>query len=434
MSGRPSSTTRSTRLKSRLSYLALLVASGISAGLVGMAMTLFVDALLLVGAHDDPGPAHWLTVVGVPSAGGLLAGAGWWWLRRGGPVRTVDDALSGGRGLPLGRTLADAAFQLLAAGTGSSIGRENAPRQGAAALAAAFPRKDGHTDSVVRELLPIAAGAGLGAVYNVPLAGAIFAFSVMRITPTFRTVCSALAVSGLATVTAWPVVGHQTFYTLPDFSPSRGLVLAAVGWMVVVMPLAGGIGGAFAAGADWAGRNRTPPRWYLPLSVGAAGAAVGACALVLPPVPGNGFDIIQLTLHLGGSGALFACLLVAKPVLTVLCLRCGAVGGTLTPALATGASLGGAAAFFFHWAGLPWMDSEYSIITCALIGAAAVLAVTQRAPLFAAVITWELTAAPLWLVGPIVVSALGSFYLARGARRAAAARKTPTGTAAATAP
>ena len=160
---------------------------------------------------------------------------------------------------------------------------------------------------------------------------------------------------------------------------------------------------------------------------------MGACALVLPPVPGNGFDIIQLTLHLGGSGALFACLLVAKPALTVLCLRCGAVGGTLTPALATGASLGGAAAFFFHWAGLPWMDSEYSIISCALIGAAAVLAVTQRAPLFAAVVTWELTAAPLWLVGPIVISALGSFYLTRWARRAAA-RRASTGTAAATAP
>lgn len=433
MSGRPSSTTPSPGIKSPLVYVALVVAAGLAAGIVGLVMTLCVDALLVIGAHDDPGPAHWATVVGVPAAGGLLAGAGWWWLRRGGPVRTVGDALHDGRGLPLVRTLADAAFQLLAAGTGSSIGRENAPRQGAAVVAAALTRNKNSTSGVAVELVAIAAGAGLGAVYNVPLAGAIFAFSVLRITPTLRTVLTALAVSGLATVTAWPVVGHQAFYTLPEFSPSRGLVLAAVAWMVVVMPLAGSIGGAFAAGADWAGRHRTPPRWYLPLTVGAAGAAVGSCALVLPPVPGNGFDIIQLTLHLGGSGALFACLLVAKPILTVLCLRCGAVGGTLTPALATGASLGGAAAFFFHWAGLPWMDSEYSIISCALIGSAAVLAVTQRAPLFAAVVTWELTAAPLWLVGPIVISALGSFYFTRWARRAAA-RRASTGTAAATAP
>ena len=63
MSGRPSSTTPSPGIKSPLVYVALVVAAGLAAGIVGLVMTLCVDALLVIGAHDDPGPAHWATAV-----------------------------------------------------------------------------------------------------------------------------------------------------------------------------------------------------------------------------------------------------------------------------------------------------------------------------------------------------------------------------------
>ncbi|WP_460490863.1 chloride channel protein, partial [Corynebacterium nasicanis] len=48
----------------------------------------------------------------------------------------------------------------------------------------------------------------------------------------------------------------------------------------------------------------------------------------------------------------------------------------------------------------------------AILGAAMVLAVMQRAPLFAGVIAWELTWAPLWTLPLLLSGAVGAYLLA----------------------
>ncbi|HHU68155.1 chloride channel protein, partial [Corynebacterium sp.] len=47
----------------------------------------------------------------------------------------------------------------------------------------------------------------------------------------------------------------------------------------------------------------------------------------------------------------------------------------------------------------------------ALVGAAMVLAVMQKAPLFAAVIAWELTWAPLWTIPLLLLGAVVAYLL-----------------------
>jgi H+/Cl- antiporter ClcA len=86
----------------------------------------------------------------------------------------------------------------------------------------------------------------------------------------------------------------------------------------------------------------------------------------------------------------------------------GAVGGMLTPAMATGAAAGSLATLVLnHLAG-----TEIHVAAVSLTCAAGVLAITQRAPAFAALFVWELASPPYWLLLVFVIAA----YAAHGLR------------------
>jgi H+/Cl- antiporter ClcA len=85
-----------------------------------------------------------------------------------------------------------------------------------------------------------------------------------------------------------------------------------------------------------------------------------------------------------------------------LFLRAGAVGGLLTPALATGAATGSVVALALN----EFTGTHINVSALALTCAAGVLAITQRSPLFAALFVWELAHPPLWL---LLVFAIAAF-------------------------
>jgi H+/Cl- antiporter ClcA len=99
-----------------------------------------------------------------------------------------------------------------------------------------------------------------------------------------------------------------------------------------------------------------------------------------------------------------AVVLVLKPLLTALFLRAGAVGGMFTPALATGAAAGTLFVLIINAA----TGTQFHVPAISLAGAAGVLAVTQRAPLWAGVFVWELARPPLWLLLVFLAAALGA--------------------------
>ena len=74
--------------------------------------------------------------------------------------------------------------------------------------------------------------------------------------------------------------------------------------------------------------------------------------------------------------------------MTAIFLRAGAVGGMLTPALATGAAMGSLVALSIN----TWTPVHVSVPAVALSCAAGVLAITQGAPIWAALFVWELAA------------------------------------------
>lgn len=394
-------------LRSLLVLVTLVLAGGVAAGVIGGAMAWLIHRiqLLAVGA----GAFHPVAAAGL---GGALAGLGWWWLRRKGPVRSIEESiLTSDARLPLGRTFADALLQLLAVGSGLSLGREQAPRQASAAVLDQLTGWLRVAEEHRRVLVAAAAGAGLAAVYNVPLAGVLFTLEALPVRRSRSALLIAGAMSAVATVTAWPIVGRHAVYAFPavNFEPATLYLLVAL------LPAAAVAGRLFLALMRWtAGRKVRDPRW-LPLSVGAVTAGVVAVSLLVPGVTGNGEQIVRTGLDPASPLALLVVLMLAKPLLTAVSLGSGAVGGTMTPALAVGAALGSALALA---AGL----GPDVVPVVALTGAAMVLAVMQKAPLFAAVIAWELTWAPLWTLPLLLLGALAAYLLGHPPRRRKAER------------
>lgn len=373
-----------------LAVLTLVVLTGgVAAGLIGGAMAWLIHRL-----HDI------VDSVAAAAVGGVVAGVGWWWLRRRGPVRSVEESVTTDTSLPVGRTLIDALLQLLAVGSGISLGREQAPRQASAAVLDRVSRLVRVAEDNRRLVVAAAAGAGLAAVYNVPLAGVLFTLEAMPVRRSWRALLIAATMSGLATVTAWPVVGNYSVYWVPG-SPFDALVLWLLPPLLLAAVVVGRIFLAMMKSAHtW---KVVDPRW-LPLSVGAATAGVVTVSQYLPGVTGNGEQIVRSALDPATALPLLLTLLAVKPLLTAASLGSGAVGGTLTPALAVGAALGAGAGALVG-------AGPETIPMLAVLGAAMVLAVIQKAPLFAAVIAWELTWAPLWTIPLLLAGALGAWAL-----------------------
>ena len=64
-----------------------------------------------------------------------------------------------------------------------------------------------------------------------------------------------------------------------------------------------------------------------------------------------------------------------------------------------------------------WTEYALSVPAVSLTCAAGVLAITQRAPIWAAIFVWELARPPWWLLAPFLVAAVTADLLSRVWRR-----------------
>ncbi|HEY6855632.1 MAG TPA: chloride channel protein [Mycobacterium sp.] len=389
-------------------FLCAVVIVGLLAGLAGLATTLLLRSLEHLTYHYTfgsllegvTGSSPVRRALG-PMVGGALAGLGWWMLRSRADVPSLSAAVANPeriRLLPFG---VDAALQVLVVGSGASLGREVAPRQLAVALgdfAMGWLKRLSARDREI--LLACAAGAGLGAVYAVPLGGALFTVRIMLKTWHPRALGAALITSSLAVAVASFVTHDQPNLHWPNPHVSYRLI----GYALALAPLSLVLGLAFnrlMAAARQAALTRS---WLLIPAIAVAGLLIGVCSRWWPELPGNGKSILTTTLAGGMTVETAAVVLVLKPLLTAVFLRAGAVGGMFTPALATGAAAGTLFVLIINAA----TGTQFHVPAISLAGAAGVLAVTQRAPLWAGVFVWELARPPLWLLLVFLAAALGA--------------------------
>jgi len=392
-------------------FLCAVVIVGLLAGVAGLSTTLLLHALEHLTYHYTfgsllegvTGSSPVRRALG-PVVGGALAGLGWWLLRSRTDVPSLSAAVSSRERIQLLPFVVDAVLQVLVVGSGASLGREVAPRQIAVAFgdfAMGWLKRLSVRDREI--LLACAAGAGLGAVYAVPLGGALFATRIMLKTWHPRAVGAALITSSLAVAVASFVTHDQ-----PDLHwPNPDVSYRLIGYALALAPLTLAWGLAFnrlMAGARKAALTRS---WLLIPAIAGAGLLIGVCSRWWPELPGNGKSILSATLAGGMTLQTAAAVLVLKPLLTAVFLRAGARGGMLNPALATGAAAGTLLVLIINTA----TGNHFHVPAISLAGAAGVLAVTQRAPFWAAIFVWELARPPLWLLLVFLVAALGAHGL-----------------------
>jgi H+/Cl- antiporter ClcA len=394
-----------------IEFASAIVVIGLLAGVAGLSTTLLLRAVehltyhysfgTLLSGVTDSSPVR--RALG-PMVGGALAGFGWWMLRRRTEVPPLADTIAAHRRLPRLPLSLDAALQVLLVGSGASLGREGAPRQFAAALGDLGTSRWSITARDREILLACAAGAGLAAVYAVPVGGALFASRIMLKTWHPRAVGTALITSSLAVTVAAPVTHEVAPLTWPD--PHLSYLLT--GLALILSPLAFGVGLLFNRIMALARPATTIKSWWLIPAIAAAGVLIGICSVWWPELPGNGKSILTVSLASGLTLGSAVVILALKPLLTAVFLRTGAVGGMLTPALATGGAMGSVVAIAIN----TWTHHTVSVPAVSLTCAAGVLAITQRAPIWAAIFVWELARPPWWLLVVFIVAA----YSAHGLR------------------
>jgi H+/Cl- antiporter ClcA len=354
----------------------------------------YSEGTYLQGLMQSP---PWTRVVAL-SCAGVIGGVGWWALRRWGRAFVEVEASVSGQKMPAFVTLINAALQIIIVGLGASIGREAAPRELGALFAGWLSERAGVSPRERRILVACGAGAGLAAVYNVPLGGAVFAVEILLAEVSFATVLPALASAAIATLVARVVVPSTPLYTVPQFEQSPSMLI----WSVLAGPFIGLAAVGFVRLARIAQEHR-PKSWGIMIVMPLVFAAVGVVSVALPAILGNGRALGQIAFDAAIPLGVMAVLMLAKTAATVGTIGSGAAGGTLTPSLAIGASFGAVTGCLWGmlWPGVP-------PAAFALIGAAAFLAASMRAPLTALILVLEFTQEGPALLVPMMLAIAGS--------------------------
>ncbi|BBY59638.1 chloride channel protein [Mycolicibacterium sarraceniae] len=393
-----------------LEFACAVLAIGLLAGVAGAATTLVLHAVehltyhysfgTLLDGVTESSPVR--RAVG-PMIGGTLAGLGWWLLRRRTPVPSLTDVITAPGPMQRLTLTLDAGLQVLLVGAGASLGREGAPRQFAAALGDLGTSRLSLTVGDRHILLGCAAGAGLAAVYSVPMGGALFAIQIVLRAWSLRIAGTALITSSVAVAVAAPV----THLEVPLQWPALHLSYLLTGFALLLAPVAVAVGRGFNRLMDYAKAHRVADSWRLIPAIGAAGLLIGVLSHWWPELPGNGKSVLTVSVTYGLTLASAGSILLLKPLLTAMFLRTGAVGGLLTPALATGAAMGSVVAIAVN----TWTPLTISVPAVSLACAAGVLAITQGAPAWAALFVWELARPPVWMLIVFAAAAIAAHLL-----------------------
>jgi len=318
--------------------------------------------------HNDEAKTNltpWLLIL-IPAVGGLASG---WLVFRFAPEAEghgTDAAIKAyhhDRGIirarvPLIKMLSSA----ITLGTGGSGGREGPIAQIGAGFGSYLATRMKLSDNERRMLMAAGLGAGIGAIFHAPLAGAIFAIEVMYRDPDFE--AEALIPAFIATTVSFSVFSlafgvdafKPLFFVAPnlEFTKPLELMLPLAALAVLMVIAAYGYTKCFYFVHHLFKKLKISP--YMKPVIG--GALTGVVALVLYlamtsqgkdsqhdmlSVLSFGYGFLQKILHPDGSSiAILVLLLVGfgKILTTSLTIGSGGSGGVFGPSMVIGGALG----------------------------------------------------------------------------------------------
>lgn len=398
----------------RLTLVTLM--TGVLAGLGGMMLALILHAIqhLAFGYSPDAIISNESFLTGVTAAShlrrfavlvvcGLIAGLGWWALYRWGkPLVSIAAAVKSDKPeMPMLSTTIHALLQIITVALGSPLGREVAPREIGAVSASWLSQRFSLTVRETQIMIACGAGAGLAAVYNVPLGGAVFVLEVLLGAFSWQLLLPAVCTSAIAALVAWIGLGNESQYHVLPLAITPSLLV----WAVIMGPVFGVAAFMFTRLTTRA-KAQAPRGVKLVLYNLINFAIIGLLAGWLPELLGNGKGPAQISFDNEITVMLAVVILVGKVLITWGTLRAGAQGGLLTPGLSNGALLacilGGVWNIF--WPGT-------SLGAFAIIGAAAFLASSMKMPITAVVLIMEFTRVGHDFLIPILFAVSGSIAI-----------------------
>ena len=292
----------------------MVAAVGVAAGLLGalMMLILFNVQYAAFGYHSgslQEGVEHASAGrrVGSLLIAGAFGGVAWFLLRRytAGEPSEIDEALWAGDGrLSFRRCLGTSVISEVVIGMGASIGREAAPKLLGGASGCVLAGWAGLSPQQRRLLVACGGGAGLAAVYNVPLAGALFTAEILLGGISLPVMLPAIVCSWIATATAWVYLPDRATYVgIPDYRFTASLMT----WALLAGPAIGLISAGYIRLIGWVSHHRARGTRALYAPAVAFGL-LGVIGIWYPQLFGNGLDMARdAFLGLGGSACCWPC-------------------------------------------------------------------------------------------------------------------------------
>lgn len=412
-----------------LRWATVVALTGLFGGLTGLGLAALLHAIQHLAYGYSPGTLFngesFLDGVRAASAArrvsvltlcGLVAGLGWWavlrWCK---PLVSISRAVnSADPRMPVVATTCHALLQIVTVALGSPLGREVAPREVAAMIAARLCSYARLPLDETKVLVACGAGAGLAAVYNVPLAGALYVLEGLLLSFSWRALVPAILTSVVAALVARMGLGNLPQYAVPHYASTPSLMI----WSAIAGPLFG-LGALLFTRLTGSARAQAPHGAALPILCLSNFMFIGLLATQFPILPGNGKGPAQVGFD-GSIGVHLAAIVLGLRVLiTWTSLRAGVRGGLLTPGLCNGALLaivlGGG--WSMLWPGTP-------LGAFAVIGAAAFLASSMRVPLTALALIFEFTQPSQAFLIPVLIAVSGSVLTAECMRNTLPVPKT----------
>jgi H+/Cl- antiporter ClcA/predicted transcriptional regulator len=380
--------------------LLLALAIGSFTGATVVVFRLLIERihdLAFEGLDDWLGGSRELWILTIPILGGIAVGLlRWYWKDLGKTLAGMLDATQTGEQMQPGRGIVKMLAAAISLGTGASLGPEGPSVE----IGANFGVWLGQLMRVSQErrrlLLAAGAAAGVAAGFNSPIAGVFFALEVVLVN-TLET--SAVSVVVLAAVSSSLIeqigVGAQPAFKLPVYEVRSAWELPLyVGLGIGISLLSYSLRMVIQWSRDFFRGQYWSPMASLPIGVTPAigGLLVGLVALKFPQILGIGYETVEAMLQdVGFSLMLLGSLVLAKLIMTAVSLGSGLVGGLFAPSMFLGACMG---TFYAKSLVLifPLLDDAIAAPPAyAMVGMAAMLATTARAPLTAILLMFELT-------------------------------------------
>ena len=254
-------------------------------------------------------------------------------------------------------------------------------------------------DNCVRTLVACGTAAAIGASFNTPMAGVIFAMEVVMME---YAIVSFIPII-IATVTA-TVLSRWYLGDVIEFSGLETDLrsLLEVPYIMVSGIVVGLLGGVFIFLVKTFAEFRAGPFWA---RATAAGAITGIAAIIAPQVLGVGYDTVNQALLDNFVWTSLLVILVAKTVASAACVGVGLPVGIIGPTLVMGALLGGLLGAAGN-ALAPELASDTALYV--MLGMAAMMAAVLQAPLAALVAVLELTANPKVILPAMLIIAVAT--------------------------